>query len=123
MGECVRVRAACYDVDRRRPRPIESRLSVLQPPPHDDHPHVPGPSLWPVGFAVGIVVLLVGLIVSWWIAGVGALIALAFAFLGVRDLTSGTSLAHAPEVPAESATGANLPADQGGAAMPPTEPE
>ena len=32
-----------------------------------EHPHVPGPSLWPVGFALGIVALLVGLVVSWWI--------------------------------------------------------
>jgi hypothetical protein len=39
---------------------------------HDDHPHVPGPSLWPVGFAIGVVVLMIGLIVSWWIAGLGA---------------------------------------------------
>ncbi len=69
--------------------------------PHDDHPHVPGPSLWPVGFAVGIVVLLVGLIIDWWVAGLGALVALAFAFLWVRDLTAGTELAHAPDVPAE----------------------
>jgi Rieske Fe-S protein len=90
---------------------------------HDDHPHVPGPSLWPVGFAVGVVVLLVGLVISWWIAGLGALIALAFAFLWVRDLTAGTALAHAPEVPPESATGAPIPADQGPAAMPPSEPE
>ena len=91
--------------------------------PHDDHPHVPGPSLWPVGFAVGIVVLLVGLIISWTIAAVGAVIALAFAFLWVRDLTSGTELAHAPDVPAESATGANLPAPEGGPAMPPATPD
>ena len=75
--------------------------------PHDDHPHVPGPSLWPVGFAVGVVVLLVGLVISWWVAGVGALIALAFAFLWVRDLTAGTALAHAPDVAPE--TGGALP--------------
>jgi Rieske Fe-S protein len=91
--------------------------------PHDEHPHVPGPSLWPVGFAVGIVVLLIGLIVSWWIAGLGALIALAFAFLWVRDLTVGTPLAHAPDVPPESPTGAPLPAHVGGPAMPPAEPQ
>ncbi len=90
--------------------------------PHDEHPHVPGPSLWPVGFAVGVVVLLVGLIVSWWVTGVGALLALAFAFLWVRDLTAGTELAHAPEVPPESATGPALPAPEGGPAMPPAAP-
>jgi Rieske Fe-S protein len=87
----------------------------LQPP--EDHPHVPGPSLWPVGFAVGVVVFMVGLIISWWIAGLGALLALAFAFLWVRDLTTGTALTHTPEVPPESPTGANIPASEGEAAM------
>jgi Rieske Fe-S protein len=91
--------------------------------PHDEHPHVPGPSLWPVGFAVGIVVLLVGIIVSWWIAGLGALIALAFAFLWVRDLAGGSQLTVMPDVPPESPTGANLPAPEGGPAMPHAEPE
>ena len=49
--------------------------------PHDETPHVPGPSLWPVGFAVGVVVLLVGLVVSVAAVVIGAVIALAFAFL------------------------------------------
>jgi Rieske Fe-S protein len=88
---------------------------------HDDHPHVPGPSLWPVGFAVGIVVLLVGVILSWWLAGLGGLIALAFAFLWVRDLTAGTSLAHAPEV--EPETGATAAADVPAATAVEDEPE
>src|SRR5512133_2805685 len=44
--------------------------------PNRDHPHVPGPSLWPVGFAVGVVVLLVGLIVGWPIIILGAVLAL-----------------------------------------------
>ena len=73
---------------------------------HDDHPHVPGPSLWPVGFAVGVVVALVGLIISWYVAGLGVIVALAFAFLWIRDLTAGSSLAHAPEVAPESAAAA-----------------
>jgi Rieske Fe-S protein len=86
--------------------------------PQEDHPHVPGPSLWPVGFAVGVVVLMIGLIVSWWIAGLGALIALAFAFFWIRDLTVGTELVHTPEVPPESPTGAAIPANEGPDAMP-----
>jgi Rieske Fe-S protein len=90
--------------------------------PHDEHPHVPGPSLWPVGFAVGIVVLLIGLIVSWYVAGLGAVIAIAFGFLWVRDLTAGTELVHAEEVLPESPTGAAIPATEGGEAMPPSEP-
>ena len=70
--------------------------------PHtDDHPHVPGPSIWPVGFAVGIVVLLVGLVVSWTVTGIGAVVALVFGFLWVRDLTASSTLAQAPAVEAE----------------------
>ena len=54
-----------------------------------------------MGFALGVVVLLVGLIISWYIAGLGAVIALAFAFLWIRDLAAGSHLAEAPEVPPE----------------------
>ncbi len=89
--------------------------------PHDEHPHVPGPSVWPVGFAIGVVVLLVGLIVSWYVAALGAVIALVFGFLWVRDLTRGTALAHAPEVEPEVATGTAPPADEAPPAEPPAE--
>src|SRR5581483_7007536 len=105
--ESGRVRAACYDVDPPHSRAVESRRALSQP--HDDHPHVPGPSLWPVGFAVGIVVLL------------GALVALAFAFLWVRDLTAGTELAHAPEVPPEGPATASAAAGASAAVF--EEPE
>ncbi len=88
----------------------------MQPTHNDEHPHVPGPSLWPVGFAVGIVVLLVGLIVSPYVAVLGAIVALAFGFLWVRDLTTGTALAHAPEVSPEG--GAQAQSPLGGAAIP-----
>jgi Rieske Fe-S protein len=91
----------------------------LQPP--DEHQHAPGPSIWPAGFAVGVVALLIGIVVSVWVAVLGAVIALAFGFLWVRDLTAGTALVHAPEVPPESATAAVIPAPDGGDAM--TEPE
>jgi Rieske Fe-S protein len=66
---------------------------------------------------VGVVVLLVGLVVSVWAAVVGAVVALGFGFLWVRDLTTGTELVHAPEVPPESAASATIPPD-GGDAMP-----
>jgi len=39
--------------------------------PSREHQHAPGPSLWPVGFAVGVVVLLVGFVVSWAIVAIG----------------------------------------------------
>ena len=70
--------------------------------PSREHPHAPGPSLWPVGFAVGIVVLLVGLVVSLSIVGVGAIIATIFATLWVRDLARGSGLTEAPEVEPET---------------------
>jgi Rieske Fe-S protein len=94
----------------------------LAHPSPDEHPHVPGPSLWPVGFAIGVVVLLIGLIVSWYIAALGAILALVFGFLWVRDLTTGTELAHAEDVPPESPTGAAIPANEGPAALPPEDP-
>jgi Rieske Fe-S protein len=58
--------------------------------PHgaDQRPHVPPPSLWPVGFAVGIAVLLTGLIVGWHIVALGAILTVVFAFLWVRDATA-----------------------------------
>jgi Rieske Fe-S protein len=52
--------------------------------------------LWPVGFAVGIVCLLVGLIVSWYVAAVGAGLALIFGFLWVRDVAAGRDATVAP---------------------------
>jgi Rieske Fe-S protein len=57
--------------------------------PGGDKPHAPAPSLWPVGFAVGIVCILVGLVVSWPAVAVGAAITLVFAFLWVKDVTVG----------------------------------
>jgi Rieske Fe-S protein len=55
--------------------------------PHGERPHTPGPSLWPIGFAVGIACILVGLVISWPVAAVGAAIALVFGFLWIRDVT------------------------------------
>ncbi len=79
--------------------------------PHggDGSPHEPAPTLWPVGFAVGIACLLVGLILNWLIVAVGAVIAAIFGFLWIRDVTAeyrtepapgATEPAPAPPVPA-----------------------
>ena len=57
--------------------------------PGDDRPQLPQPSLWPVGFAVGVVCLLVGLVISWWVAAAGAVLALVFGFLWARDVATG----------------------------------
>jgi Rieske Fe-S protein len=74
--------------------------------PHEGRPHVPGPSLWPVGFAVGVACVLVGLVVSWPAAAVGAVIALVFGFLWIRDVTGdyrGDQAAAEPEPSPEPA--------------------
>ena len=52
-----------------------------------DTPHVPGPSLWPIAFAIGVACLLLGLVISWIVAAIGAVIAVVFGFLWVRDVT------------------------------------
>jgi Rieske Fe-S protein len=59
-----------------------------QPDPHDEL-HLPPPTLWPIGFAIGVAVLLVGLIISpLWISTIGAVIAVVFGVLWARGATA-----------------------------------
>jgi quinol---cytochrome c reductase iron-sulfur subunit, bacillus type len=65
-----------------------------QPSPDTEHEslheeaHLPSPSLWPIGFAIGIVVVLVGLVIDpLLISSIGAVIAIVFGFLWARDAT------------------------------------
>ena len=61
----------------------------MEPRKGDEQVHVPPPSLWPIGFAVGIAVILVGLIVDpVVIAPIGGAIAIVFGFLWVREATA-----------------------------------
>jgi len=53
---------------------------------HDTR-HVPGPSLWPIAFAIGVACLLLGLVINWIVAAIGAVIAIVFGFLWARDVT------------------------------------
>ncbi len=69
--------------------------------PSREHPHVPGPSLWPAGLALGVVVLLVGFVISGWVVALGAVVAVGFGLLWVRDLAKEKGLAAAPEVEPE----------------------
>jgi Rieske Fe-S protein len=98
----------------------------VEPQRGEEQPHLPAPSLWPIGFAIGVVCILVGLIVSWPAAAVGAGITILFGFLWVRDVTSGRRRVDLPPEPAdgpEAATGAPpIPAHEGEAAMPEPEP-
>ncbi len=71
-------------------------MSELEP----DTPHVPAPSLWPIGFAIGIACLLVGLVVSQAALVIGLVLALVFGVLWVRDLRgSRPAAAPAPAKP------------------------
>ena len=49
--------------------------------------HSPGPTIWPIGFAVGIVCILAGLIVSKPAVAVGVVITVIFGFLWIRQAT------------------------------------
>jgi Rieske Fe-S protein len=94
-------------------------------PPGGSEPHVPPPTLWPVGFAVGIACVLIGLVVSpLVIAPIGAAITLVFAFLWIRDVTSEYRRpVHVEPERRPTADAAPIPADEGDAAMPRTSPE
>jgi quinol---cytochrome c reductase iron-sulfur subunit, bacillus type len=77
-----------------------------------------------VGFAVGIVCILVGLVVSWPAVAVGAALTLVFGFLWVRDVTRGYATVPEAEpdggAPVEPAP--PIPAHKGPPAMPETSP-
>lgn len=87
--------------------------------PGDEKTHLPSPTLWPVGFAIGLAVLLVGLIVSWVAVAIGAAIAIVFGLLWVIDLSHAYGAAKGEPPPvAEPAAGAPAPP-----AEPVSEPE
>jgi Rieske Fe-S protein len=96
-------------------------------PQHGDRPHLPGPSLYPIGFAAGVACILIGLIVNpRLIAPIGAVIAVVFGYLWARDATKEYRGEPEPIEPerrevAPTAEAVAVQADRGEAAM--TEPE
>ena len=60
---------------------------MLDQAEHDPKTHAPGNSLWPIGFAIGVAVALVGLLVSWWIVAVGVVVLAFFAAAWVYDVS------------------------------------
>jgi Rieske Fe-S protein len=74
-----------------------------------DTPHLPGPSLWPIGFAIGIACLLLGLVISSLVAVIGAVLALAFGLLWARDVTRDVR-GDVPEIEPETRAVADEPA-------------
>ena len=70
-------------------------------------PHGPAPSLWPLGFAIGLTVALVGLVIgSWSAVAVGAVLMVGFGFVWVRDtVTGGPPAVVAAPAPAAAVAG------------------
>ena len=70
-------------MEPEQPSPVTEHESL-----HEE-PHLPAPTLWPIGFAIGIVVVLVGLIINpELISSIGGAIAVVFAFLWAREATA-----------------------------------
>jgi Rieske Fe-S protein len=84
------------------------RRRELSDPGHDT-PHVPGPSLWPIGFAIGVACLLLGLVINWVIAAIGAVLAVVFGLLWARDVTRDVR-GEVPEIEPETRAVADAPA-------------
>jgi Rieske Fe-S protein len=86
--------------------------------------HLPPPTLWPIGFAVGIVLILVGLVINPLVVStIGAVIAIVFGFLWAREATAelrGQPLEVEPERRelSEAGEGTAPPAEQGVALVP-----
>ena len=72
-------------------------------------PELPGPSVWPIGVAVGVACLLVGLVISWWIVAIGGGITLVFGFLWLSEL-AGHPIAPRPAAPPAAKPGPPAPA-------------
>jgi Rieske Fe-S protein len=71
----------------------------------------PAPSVWPIGFAIGIATLLVGLIVNpLWISTIGGAIALVFGFLWARGATAEMRAHPVTVAPEQRAPAAVTPA-------------
>ena len=60
----------------------------LERPEHrESEPHLPSPTIWPFAFAGAVALILLGLIVSLTITAIGAVLAVVFGFLWIRDVT------------------------------------
>ncbi|GIU93740.1 MAG: hypothetical protein KatS3mg012_0197 [Gaiellaceae bacterium] len=96
-------------VDTNEGGAIESRAgSDLSDNGHDTT-HLPGPSLWPIGFAIGIGCLLLGLVISLLVAAVGAIVAVVFGILWAREVTREVR-GEVPEIEPETRSVADEPA-------------
>jgi quinol---cytochrome c reductase iron-sulfur subunit, bacillus type len=77
----------------------------LERPAEPDHEepeqHLPTPTILPFAFAGGIALVLVGLIINWWLAVAGGVLALVFGFAWIRAVTREVREPPEPEPEAE----------------------
>jgi menaquinol-cytochrome c reductase iron-sulfur subunit len=72
----------------------------VDPEQGDEKGGFPGPSLWPIGVAIGLACILVGLVVSWWVVAIGGAVTLFFGLLWLYELAGGSlTRARAKAVP------------------------
>jgi hypothetical protein len=82
-----------------------------EPEQHDAEPHLPSPTILPFAFAAGVALVLVGLIINWWLAVAGGVLALVFGFAWIREATKDVRARPEPE-PAPAAEISELAEDE-----------
>ena len=73
--------------------------------------------MWPIAFAIGVACLLLGLVISWIVAAIGAVIAVVFGFLWARDVTRGVR-DEVPHIEPETRAVADAPSAPTGVVEP-----
>jgi len=68
-----------------------------EPEQHEAESHLPTPTILPFAFAGGVALVLLGLIISWWLAVAGGVLALVFGFAWIRAATREVRAAPEPE--------------------------
>jgi menaquinol-cytochrome c reductase iron-sulfur subunit len=68
-----------------------------EPEQHEAESHLPTPTILPFAFAGGVALVLLGLIISWWLAVAGGVLALVFGFAWIRVATREVRAAPEPE--------------------------
>jgi menaquinol-cytochrome c reductase iron-sulfur subunit len=69
-----------------------------EPAHQDSEQHLPAPTILPFAFAGGIALILIGLIINWWLAVAGGVLALVFGFAWIREVTRDVRAAPEPVV-------------------------
>jgi hypothetical protein len=63
----------------------EERPGSREVPPPGEPVHLPGPSYLPVLVALGVTVMLVGIVIAWYLVVIGAVITLVTVFLWIKE--------------------------------------